>query len=79
MITDVLQNHRERPSFSFGIAARSQSKLTKLQEELGLDKSVQQFVVDVTDHQQVENVVSQASVVINTVGPFWTWGTAVVE
>ncbi|THH20820.1 hypothetical protein EUX98_g8510 [Antrodiella citrinella] len=79
LITEVLQNHRERPAFSFGIAARSLNKLEKVKEDLKLDTNVQTFEFDVTDPQQVEAVVSQAAVIINTVGPYWNWGTAVVN
>ncbi|TCD69589.1 hypothetical protein EIP91_007011 [Steccherinum ochraceum] len=79
LITDVLQHHRERPSFSFGIAARSQRKLEQLREELKLDKSTQSFEFDVHNAQQVESVVSQAAIIINTVGPYWNWGTVVVN
>lgn len=79
LITEVLHTHRERTSFSFGLAARSEGKLAKLKADFKLDESVHTFVCDVTDAQQVENVVSQAAVIINTVGPYWTWGTAVVE
>ncbi|KAH8103424.1 Saccharopine dehydrogenase-domain-containing protein [Cristinia sonorae] len=79
LITEVLQTHRERPSFSFGIAGRSQSKLAKLKKDLKLDDSVQIFDVDVTSEEQVEGVVSQAAVVINAVGPYWIYGTTVVK
>jgi len=79
LIVEVLQNHRERPSFSFGIAARSTSKLAQLKADFKLDASVQTYEFDVTNPQQVEAVVGQAAIVINTVGPFWTWGTVVVD
>jgi short subunit dehydrogenase-like uncharacterized protein len=35
--------------------------------------------VDITKPGDVDAVVRQASVVINTIGPYWRWGTSVVR
>jgi short subunit dehydrogenase-like uncharacterized protein len=37
------------------------------------------FTVDVTNPSDVSAVVQQARVVINTIGPYWRWGTSVVR
>lgn len=79
LITQYLYSHPDRSSFSLALGARSQSKLAQLKQELGLDDSVKTFQVDVLDEHQVEEVVKQVQVVINTVGPFYKWGTYVVQ
>lgn len=78
LITAYLQEHPERSSFTLAIAGRSKAKLGDLKRTLRLDDSVNVFQVDVTKPDQVEEVVKQAKVVINTVGPFWLWGEHVV-
>lgn len=35
--------------------------------------------MDITKPDDVDAVVHQARVVINTVGPYWHWGTSVVR
>lgn len=78
LITTYLHEHPERSSFTLGIAARSKAKLNDLKKSLKLDDSVETFYVDVTKPDSVEEVVKQAKVVINTIGPFWYWGEPVV-
>ncbi|KAF4590494.1 hypothetical protein EYR38_009795 [Pleurotus pulmonarius] len=49
---------------------------------LGIDcaaSGVHTLLVDVTNAEQLERAVRGARVVINAVGPFWRWGTAVVR
>ncbi|KAG6878860.1 hypothetical protein C0992_007065 [Termitomyces sp. T32_za158] len=65
--------------FSFAIAARSQSKLHTLVQEFKIPSSIDTIQVDVTDFKSVEAAVRSARVVINTVGPYWRWGTPVVK
>ena len=36
-------------------------------------------MVDVTNDDDVERVIRRVKVVINTVGPYWRWGTGVVR
>lgn len=43
-----------------------------------MDDTIKTFKFDVTNEDQVEAVVKQAKVIINTVGPFWLWGAPVV-
>ncbi|PSS06495.1 hypothetical protein PHLCEN_2v3697 [Hermanssonia centrifuga] len=79
LIARYLNAHPERSSFTFGIAGRSKSKLASLKQELNLGDSVQVFHVDVTKQSDVDEVVKATKVVINTVGPYWRWGTPVVK
>ena len=49
-------------------------------EELGIADKVDEFVnVDVKDKASVERAVKRTRVVINVVGPYWHYGTPVVE
>lgn len=54
-------------------------KLEELVAELSLDPSIPLVVVDVMKFETVEAAVKDTRVVINTVGPFWRWGTPVVR
>ena len=60
---------------------RSKGKGTDLLKSLGIenDGRVQLVEVDVTRYETVEAAVRDTKVVINTVGPFWLWGTSVVR
>jgi len=79
LITRYLAAHPQRAQFSLAIGARSTQKLGKLVEDLNLPSSVQLVQVDVTREYEVEAAVRGTRVVINTVGPYWLWGTAVVR
>src|ERR1700722_6558646 len=81
LITQYLSTHPQRSSFTFSIAGRSSSKLSALLTQLSLDDddTVKIVKVDVSDFQQVEHAVKRTKVVINSVGPFWKWGTPVVK
>jgi len=79
LVTRYLNEHPDRTSFTFALAARSKSKLNALVENLQLNAQIPMMVVDVTKEDQVEDAVKTARVIINTVGPYWTWGTPVVR
>lgn len=79
LITKYLANHPQKAHFSLALGARTASKLRTVAEECGLQNSVKLISVDVTNPEDVENAVKQTRVVINTVGPYWTWGTPVVQ
>lgn len=78
LITRTLHAHRERGSFTFAIAGRSKAKLVELAASLELPASVQIFTVDVTNVDEVDEVVQKTKVVINTVGPYFKWSKPVV-
>lgn len=79
LITRYLHVHRERDSFSLGVAGRSKTKLKELSDDLDLEDSVKVFTVDVTKEDELDNLISQTKVVINTVGPFLKWSKPVVQ
>ncbi|KAH8827838.1 Saccharopine dehydrogenase-domain-containing protein [Flagelloscypha sp. PMI_526] len=80
LITRYLLVHPERSKFTFGIAGRSKEKLDALLASLSkTEKDIPVVVVDVLKPEEIEAAVIQARVVINTVGPFWRWGTNVVK
>jgi FlaA1/EpsC-like NDP-sugar epimerase len=69
--------HSERSKYTVGLAARSRSKIASI--GLPIDESVQIFELDILDKDAVETVVKQAKVVLNCIGPFWHYGTPVVQ
>ncbi|KAF8913286.1 Saccharopine dehydrogenase-domain-containing protein, partial [Mucidula mucida] len=73
-----LQNHPDRDTFTFSIAGRSEEKLKALVSELSLPDDVNVLIVDVKNDEQIEAAVKTAKVVLNTVGPFWLYGSPVV-
>ncbi|KAJ7647761.1 Saccharopine dehydrogenase-domain-containing protein [Roridomyces roridus] len=75
----LTQNHRDASAFTVTLGARSKSRLDALAAELKLGSDVRRLVVDVTSPEQVEAAVAGRAVVLNAVGPFWIWGTPVVE
>ncbi|KAF9445482.1 hypothetical protein P691DRAFT_777529 [Macrolepiota fuliginosa MF-IS2] len=79
LITRYLSVHPQRKSFTFAVGARSSAKLQVLLEEFNLQSSIRTVQVDVTKPADIERAVKSTRVVINTVGPYWRWGTPVVE
>ncbi|KAJ2918003.1 hypothetical protein MD484_g2368, partial [Candolleomyces efflorescens] len=79
IITKYLCAHVQKEHFTVALGARSLDKLEKMVQELGVKEKVDEFVkVDVGSPESVERAVKNARVVINVVGPYWTWGTPVV-
>ncbi len=72
-----LLEHPERSKFTVGLAARSRSKLLSI--GLPINDSVQIFELDILDARAVENAVKQAKVVLNCIGPYWHYGSPVVQ
>ncbi|KAI0752784.1 Saccharopine dehydrogenase-domain-containing protein [Daedaleopsis nitida] len=79
LVTRYLYNHPERSSFTFAIGVRSAAKGEALRTSLGLDESVKVVQVDVSQYDTVARAVEDAKVVINVVGPYWSFGENVVR
>ena len=79
LISRYLASHPQRGRFTWAIAARSKTKLDNLAKELSLPLDVENFQCDVNDEIDVQRVVKTARVVINTVGPYYSYGTSVVR
>ncbi|TFK25673.1 saccharopine dehydrogenase [Coprinopsis marcescibilis] len=80
LIAHYLATHPQRSYFSLGLAARSLPKLRAIVQELGAaGQDIRQVELDVTDPASLDRAIKSTRVVINTVGPFWTWGTPVVR
>ncbi|KAJ3857802.1 Saccharopine dehydrogenase-domain-containing protein [Lentinula lateritia] len=78
-VTRYLNSHPQHSQFTLAIAGRSRRKLDNLISDLSLPKSIQVKVVDVTNFEQVEALVKDAKIVLNTVGPYTKWGSPVVR
>lgn len=61
----------------WGIAARNNSKLKRLADQLDISSN-RCFIVDTTVADQVEDVVRQSRIIITTVGPFSLYGENVI-
>ncbi|KAI0752778.1 Saccharopine dehydrogenase-domain-containing protein [Daedaleopsis nitida] len=79
LITRYLHNHPQRTSFTFALGVRSKSKGEELKRSLGIDDSVTLVQVDFSSYDNIEAAVKDTKVVINLVGPYWTWGADVVR
>lgn len=80
LIVKYLATHPQKEYFTLGLGARSEPKLKQLVEELGVAAKVDALVnVDVKNPASVEQAVKSTRVVINVVGPYWLYGTPVVE
>lgn len=77
-ITRYLKNHPQKSNFSFAVAGRSKSKLADLTAELSLGSDIPTILVDITNEKNLDEAVKGCRVVLNTIGPFWTYGTPVV-
>ncbi|KAJ3573696.1 hypothetical protein NP233_g2261 [Leucocoprinus birnbaumii] len=80
LVTRYLSVHPQRSGFTFAIGARSPTKLKSLLRDLNLhrDPGIGLVQVDVTNPAELEAAVKSTRVVINTIGPYWRWGTPVV-
>ncbi|TEB38155.1 hypothetical protein FA13DRAFT_1657074 [Coprinellus micaceus] len=80
LIAQYLATHSQKQLFVLGLGARSEEKLKQVADELGIANKVDEFVnVDVKDKASVERAVKRTRVVINVVGPYWHYGTPVVD
>ncbi|KAF7362452.1 Sacchrp-dh-NADP domain-containing protein [Mycena venus] len=77
LITEYLAGHKDGAAFTLALGARSKSRLDAVVSSLDLGTAVELHVVDTTRQDQLEAVVKKATVVINTVGPFYLWGACV--
>ena len=60
------------------LCGRSQDKLNKAVVEIGSDKVTSQ-VLDINNHQEMVKAMKEVDLVLNYVGPFFRWGTKVLD
>lgn len=63
----------------WAMAGRSQAKLTRVRDDLGLPADLPLLVADASDPKAMAKLVAQTKVVITTVGPYQLHGNALVE
>ena len=63
---------------NWAMAGRSLDKLAQVRDELGITASVALIQADASDPQSVQAMVSQAAVIISTVGPYQLYGSDLV-
>lgn len=80
LISKYLATHAQKRLFVLGLGARSEGKLKQLVDELGISDKVDDLVnVNVQDKESIEQAVKRTRVVLNVVGPYWLYGTPVVD
>lgn len=82
LVARYLVNHPQRAlqPFTIALGGRSRDKLNKVAASLGLNADSDSIVVvDLSDYKSVEIAVVRAKVVINAIGPYWTFGGYVVR
>ncbi len=72
----LLQRVSELTDFRWALGARNPEKLARLQSELGSELPV--FVGDSFDRSFLEDMASQTSVILTTVGPYMKYGESLV-
>jgi short subunit dehydrogenase-like uncharacterized protein len=68
----------DRGPVTWAMAGRSLEKLQRVRDELGISPTLPLLVADATDTAALARLVSQAKVVITTVGPYQRHGEALV-
>lgn len=79
LVVRYLAAHPERHTFSVALGARSASKLDAVLDTIKTDVTFKKVIVDVMNPGSVEKAVTGHAVVLNTVGPFYLYGTPVVK
>ncbi|KAF6760297.1 Saccharopine dehydrogenase-domain-containing protein [Ephemerocybe angulata] len=73
LITRYLTSHRQKSLFRLALGC------AKLVEDEKVAEKVDELVtVDVSNFESLERAVKKTRIIINTVGPFWLYGTPVV-
>ena len=79
LIARYLEKHPNRDSFSLGIGGRSLQKLQSLSQAHSFSPDVAIFAFNITQFEEVNDVVRKAKIVINCIGPFWKYSTPIVR
>ncbi|PAV22974.1 saccharopine dehydrogenase [Pyrrhoderma noxium] len=84
LVTRYLIAHRERESFSLGLAARNTAKLSAFVDGLAINPSNSVLIFgvrDIQDKDALEKLFRDngVKVVLSTVGPFYLYGRTIVE
>jgi short subunit dehydrogenase-like uncharacterized protein len=66
-----------RDRVRWAIAGRSRQKLESVRAEVGIDVDI--LVADSQDRTEIDSIVSQTRVLLNTAGPFALYGNAIVD
>ena len=80
----IAKTYRINQSVKWAIAGRSQAKLSKLKNELNkyvsnASETLDTIIVDTTDPSTMHDLVQNTKCVVTTAGPFWKYGSKVVE
>ncbi len=80
MVRYMLEKYGENSDVKWAIAARSETKLRDLKQELGSkSESIPTFIADIVDEQSLIELTEQAEVLVSTVGPYAIYGEPMVK
>ncbi|NKB35413.1 MAG: saccharopine dehydrogenase [Pseudomonadales bacterium] len=80
ILCEYLVGEHLEPNLSWAMAARSQSKLDALKQELGPNAaSIPLIVADSFDTEALQTLCAQTHVVISTVGPYALYGEELIK
>lgn len=80
ILSNYLVNEHTEPNLSWAMAARSDSKLRALKNELGeAARDIPVIVADAREEQALRALCERTAVVISTVGPYALYGEALVK
>lgn len=72
------QHYGADGGISWAMAGRSQDKLARVRQELGIPDSVPLVITDADDPASIAAMVADTKVVLTTVGPYQLYGSALV-
>ena len=78
IMTRYMQAQFGDGSIRWAIAGRSQDKLQKLSETIGLS-GIEMLVADASDEAALEAICARTRVVVSTVGPYALYGDTLVK
>ena len=64
---------------AWAMAGRNKAKLAEVRDQLGIDKALPLLVADASDSPALAGLVSQAKVIITTVGPYQAYGEPLIK
>ncbi|KAJ7180921.1 hypothetical protein C8R46DRAFT_595372 [Mycena filopes] len=78
LVAEALAKHRDRSKFTFAIAGRSQEKLEEVVSR-PIFHGIKTYRVDLTNSNDLDDLVAQFKVVINCTSRYWELGIPVVR
>ena len=79
LVAEYLHAHYAGSDLRWAMAGRSASRLAEVRDAIGMPADSPLLVADASDPQALAQLVSQARVVLTTVGPYQLYGEALIR